>query len=165
MEALAAEYRPKGFEFLFVYTREAHPGERFPHHQSLEQKRRHAQAFRDRWDLQRTILVDDLDGTADHRYGLLPDMCYLLGAGNRVLYKADWTEPDTIRLILDYQLLRIEKRRTSSFRIGPFHAEFLGHRPADWRWFEDRLALNGPQAVTDWQRAMAYWRDRPPAHG
>ena len=164
IDALAEEYRPRGFEFLFVYTREAHPGERYPHHTSLEQKLRHAADFRERFRIGRPILVDDLAGTAHHAYGLLPDMCYLISSAGRVVYRADWTEPETLRLLLDYQLRRIEQRRAGA-RVGPFYGEFLGYRPSVWREFEEALELNGPQAVRDWRRAMEHWRDHPPKHG
>ena len=45
MEKLAIEYRDKGFDFVFVYTREAHPGELRPHHTRFEQKLDQARAF------------------------------------------------------------------------------------------------------------------------
>ncbi len=46
MEPLAAEYAPRGYRFVFVYTREAHPGEHYPHHTSVEQKLAHARVLR-----------------------------------------------------------------------------------------------------------------------
>ena len=45
MEKLAAEYQDKGFDFVFVFTREAHPGELHPHHTRFEQKLDQARAF------------------------------------------------------------------------------------------------------------------------
>lgn len=164
MEELAQEYTPKGFEFLFVFTREAHPGENYPHHTSMEQKLRHARDFRERFGVSRIMLVDDLEGTIHHQFGLLPDMCYLIGGGNRVLFKADWTNADTLRMILDYQLSRAEQRQ-SNVKVGPNYCEFLGFRPRVWNEFVAHLRVNGPQAVKDWQQALEYWKQRPPSHG
>lgn len=164
MEALAEEYRPKGFEFLFIFTREAHPGENFPRHTSMEQKLEHARAFRDRLGARRTILVDDLEGTVHHAYGLLPDMCYMIGKRNRILFRADWTNADALRMILDYQLARTEQRQ-SNVKVGPNYCEFLGFRPRVWDKVVEHIRGNGPQAIEDWKAAMEYWQQHPPSHG
>lgn len=63
------------------YTREAHPGEHYPHHGSMADKRHHAQAFRDHCKVRRQILLDDLDGSAHRAYGLLPNMAWVKAAG------------------------------------------------------------------------------------
>ena len=60
---MAKKYTDLGFKFIFVYTREAHPGENYPAQSTLEQKLDHARALRQVLDVQRTILVDDLEGT------------------------------------------------------------------------------------------------------
>lgn len=164
MEELAVEYAPRGFEFLFVFTREAHPGENFLHHQSFEQKVRQAEAFRDRHGAARTILVDDLEGTVHRRYGRLPDMCWLVGRKNKILFKADWTSPQTLRMILDYQLER-QAARESNLKVGPNYCELLGFRPRVWDKVVAHINANGPGAVEDWKRAMEYWKVFPPHHG
>lgn len=164
MEQLAQEYSPKGFEFLFLFTREAHPGENFPQHSSFEQKVRHAEAFRDRNQTTRTILVDDLEGTVHHRFGLLPDMCWVIGKRNTILFKADWTSADTLRMILEYQLLR-QAARESNRKVGPNYCEFLGFRPRVWDRTIKHIEASGPQALADWKQALEYWKVRPPSHG
>lgn len=93
---MAHQYADKGIELLFVYTREAHPGEHYPAHRSFEQKLDHARAFQRLFKIERPILVDDLDGTGHRLYGTLPNMTYLVGRGGRVLFRADWTGPPTI---------------------------------------------------------------------
>ncbi len=84
MEKLATEYRDKGFDFVFVYTREAHPGELHPHHTRFEQKLDQARVFQSQYDIGRPILVDSLDGAAHRAYGALPDMLYLIGRCGRL---------------------------------------------------------------------------------
>ncbi len=164
MEALAEEYRPRGFEFLFMFTREAHPGENFPPHSSMEQKLEHARAFCDRHGVHRTILVDDLEGTVHHAYGRLPDMCFMIGEKRRILFKADWTSADALRMILDYQLALSDQRR-SNVKVGPNYCEFLGFRPRVWDKVVEHIRGNGPQAIEDWKAAMEYWKEHPPSHG
>ena len=78
---------------------EAHPGENFPAHRSIEQKFSHATIFKEQFNIQRPILVDDLVGTGHKLYGVLPNMTYLIGRGGKVLFRADWTDPPTIEMI------------------------------------------------------------------
>jgi hypothetical protein len=70
-------YRDHGFQFFIIYSREAHPGENYPHHQSLEQKIAHAKKLReiDKVD-DIPILRDDIHGSTHLAYGLLPNMVY-----------------------------------------------------------------------------------------
>jgi len=80
---MAKKYTDQGFKFIFVYTREAHPGENFPAHQTLEQKLDHARSLQTVLDVQRTILVDDVAGTGHELYGTLPNMTYVIDRGAR----------------------------------------------------------------------------------
>ncbi len=165
MEKLATEYQDKGFDFVFVYTREAHPGELRPHHTRFEQKLDQARAFQSQYEIKRPILVDSLDGAVHRAYGILPDMLYLIGKGRRLIwFKADWTDADTLRIVLEYQIKRREMRQANR-KVGPNYCELLGFRPRMWDRFVAHLHTNGPKAVADWERAMAYWKEHPPSHG
>jgi hypothetical protein len=75
--------------WVFVYTREAHPGEAVPHHDSFERKLAHARLLRDEMGIRRTILVDDLVGTGHLAYGGLPNMTWVVARGGRLVYKAN----------------------------------------------------------------------------
>jgi len=119
LEPMAREYEPQGYRFLFVYTREAHPGEHYGLHRSMEQKLAHARTFRERGHIARPILVDDLVGTGHKLYGSLPNMTSILGHGGRVLFRTDWTDPPTIEMFLTY-LLRARDRRRSGERPAGF---------------------------------------------
>jgi len=66
MEILAYLYANRAVRSVFIYTREAHPGENYRHHTSIEDKRRNARAFREQSGVCRQILPDDLGGSA-HR--------------------------------------------------------------------------------------------------
>lgn len=156
LESMAREYEPHGFRFVFVYTREAHPGEHYGAHQSLEQKRAHAQAFQKRNQVARPILVDDLLGTGHTQYGELPNMTYVIGRSGRVLFRSDWTDPPTLEWFLKY-LLEIRTRRQAGERLAGFYAEFLGYRNVDPTTFQQGLEVAGPQAVEDFARTMQRW--------
>jgi hypothetical protein len=164
LEPMALAYEPQGFTFLFVYTREAHPGENYGPHRSMEQKLAHARAFRERGHIARPILVDDPVGTGHKLYGSLPNMTYILGRGGRVLFRADWTDPPTIEMFLTY-LLRVRARRRSGERLAGFYAEFVGYRDVDPAKFQQGLEVAGPQAIADYARAMQRWTSQgsPPS--
>ncbi len=161
---MAREYDGKGFNFVFVYTREAHPGEHYPAHRSLDQKVDHARAFQRILQVERPILVDDLAGTGHKLYGSLPNMTYLIGRSGRVLFRSDWTDPPTIRSALDY-VLDARARRREGLRLGPFYAEFVGYRWSDQSKFQDGLVRAGPQAVDDYANAMKQRSTQAPRPG
>ena len=53
----------------------------------MEQKLAHARAFKERFQIERPILVDDLIGTGHKLYGMLPNMTYLIGRGGKILFR------------------------------------------------------------------------------
>lgn len=136
--------------------REAHPGEHYPHHDSFDRKLAHANAFRSAFDVRRPMLVDDLVGTAHRAFGRLPNMTYILGPNNRVVFRSDWTDPATIRVALDY-LLRVRQHRLEGMRLAPFYAEIEGARWVDQSAFDAGLLRSGPRAVTEFRDAKERW--------
>ncbi|MBI2358887.1 MAG: hypothetical protein HYV04_08280 [Deltaproteobacteria bacterium] len=157
LEPMASKFAPKGVQFVFLYTHEAHPGENYPAHRSFEQKLAHARAFKERLKIERPILVDDLVGTAHKLYGSLPNMTYLIGRGGKVMFRADWTDPPTIEYALNY-VLNSRARRREGLRLAPFYAEFVGYRWNDPAKFQEGLARAGQQAVDDFARVMQRWQ-------
>ncbi|PZC47350.1 MAG: Iodothyronine deiodinase [Chloroflexi bacterium] len=146
MEELAKEYADRA-TFLFVYIREAHPGEVFPHHTSLEQKVRHAQAFRER-GLERPILLDSLDGEVNRMYGAVSNMSWIIDHTGHVSFRATWTAADDIRAALDETLLIRELRRQGQ-GASAYYRETMGlkptpQRPEEW--------LGGQKAIDDFQK-------------
>jgi hypothetical protein len=161
---MAREYAAEGFASVFVYTREVHPGEHFPAHRSADQKLAYARTFAERFGIERPILVDDLAGTGHRFYGLLPNMTYLVSRAGRVLFRADWTDPPTIRAALDY-VVAARARRRQGMRLKPFYAESVGYRWSDPAKFQEGLHVAGPQAVEDFAQAMERWASGAPLKG
>jgi hypothetical protein len=91
---------------VFIYTREAHPGENVPRHGSFEDKLACAARLREEAGIGRDILVDSLalvDGLAGavHRgYGCMPNMTWVIDRGGRVAYKANWTSGANVEAFL-----------------------------------------------------------------
>jgi hypothetical protein len=161
---MARDYGGKGVAFVFLYTREAHPGENFPAHRSIEQKLSHATIFKEQFEIQRPILVDDLVGTGHKLYGMLPNMTYLIGRGGKVLFRADWTDPPTIEMILKY-VMTSRGRKQQGLHLAPFYAEIVGYRWSDIAKAHEGLRRAGPKAVQDYDRVQKRWRKKGPRPG
>ena len=149
---MAKKYEDQGIKFLFVYTREAHPGENYPAHRSIEQKMSQARSLQDVLNVERPILVDDLEGTGHEMYGTLPNMIYVVGTTGKVLFRADWTDPPTIETALDYMLAARQQRR-DGMRMAPFYAELVGYRWSDLAKHHEVLERAGPQALSDFEES------------
>lgn len=148
MDQLAAEYADQDFQSYFIYTREAHPGEILPHHTSFEQKLAQARIFRDEQGVQRRILVDGLDGACHRRYGLLPNMTWIVMRGGLIAYKAAWTDADDVRAAMR-NIARLGEMRAHGGRLAPFATERLAFRVVDQAAFNAGLVRNGPKAVEE----------------
>jgi hypothetical protein len=153
---MVEEYADRKLQSVFVYTREAHPGEHYSHHETFEQKLRYARDFRDKVNVKRPILVDDLEGTAHRAFGTMPNMTYILNQSNTVLFKANWTDPITIKFALDYHFNVLDRRR-EGLRLNPFYAELHGFRWVDDDAFFELLDLAGQKAVDEFKEAKARW--------
>lgn len=158
MEALTQKYRDQGFDFVFIYAREAHPGERWPAHRTFEQKLNQARAYQQAINAQRDILVDSLDGHAHRLYGARPDMTWILDRNGVVLFKSFWSRPDlTEEVIQDILEAKADQRQGTYGQ--PFYSERIAWRRPDSS-HDDVMAENGPQAIQDYERFAEERRKR-----
>jgi peroxiredoxin len=99
--------RGDDIEFLFIYVREAHPGEKISAHRSMEHKRSAARIFRDEEDLQMPVVVDDLHGSIHRKYSRLPNPAFLVDKSGRVAFRCMWANREelgnAIEELLEYQ--------------------------------------------------------------
>lgn len=144
---------------MFVYVREAHPGELIGPHQNMEQKLANARRLRDEVGIKRPIFVDDLEGTAHHAYGLLPNMTWVIGRGGRVVYKSDWTSARNVEAFL-HRYTAGKSRPPASGIVGPFLTEQVEFRDIDRPAFYQLLERNGPRARAEFHTAEEIWRSR-----
>ena len=94
--------------FLFVYVREAHPGEKLREHHSLKNKIRAAEMFRAEEEVDIPIVVDGVDGKIHKKYGKLPNATYLIDKSGRVAFRSLWTRAKVVEEALE-ELLRVER--------------------------------------------------------
>ncbi len=156
MDAILADYHERGIQSVFIYVREAHPGEYYPHHDTFERKLAHAREMQRVFEMRRPILVDDLSGTAHRAFGGLPNMTYIVNSAHTIAFRSDWTDAPTVRFTIDY-LLDVQERRRNGAKLAPFYAELLGFRERDEAAFDLALERNGPKAVTEMQAARELW--------
>lgn len=87
-------------EFVIVYVREAHPGERMGPHQNMEEKLSAAKLVAPRYGEHRRVLVDNLDGDFHRAYGAMPNVVYVLRPDGTIHYRCNWAAPSLIRAAL-----------------------------------------------------------------
>jgi peroxiredoxin len=88
--------------FVVLYVREAHPGERTQQHASQTAKVDTAIRSRSRHHEGRVTLVDDLDGAAHKAYGAMPNSIFVIDTDGTVLYRSIWNNTDKIGDILTH---------------------------------------------------------------
>jgi hypothetical protein len=153
MNALAERFAEQSVGAVFLYTHEAHPGERYPHLTSMAQKFRHARDLRDLLGVTRAILVDALDGACHRAYGSMPNMTWIFSRTGVPVYKSDWSDATSVENALEY-FLEIPERRRMGERLVPFQVERLDYRNQDREKFYQGLERNGPKAVDEFRKAF-----------
>jgi hypothetical protein len=149
MEQLARDFADRA-HCLFIYTREAHPGEVYPHHTSLEQKTRHAAAFR-QMGLTRPILIDSLDGQVHRTYGGVANMSWIVDHTGHVAFKASWTDAADLRAALQ-ETLQLQDLRRKGSGAALYYREIVGLR-RNQSVEDDSRFLGGKKAAEDFRRA------------
>ena len=160
MEDLASRYADQAVRSIFLYTREAHPGENYRHHTSMDDKRANARAFKEHSNINREIFLDDFIGSAHRTYGTLPNMTWIMGRGGFIHYKSAWTGvadvEDALKGIIDFQENRMKNEWV------PFYSERSAWSKRDQNKFHEGLVRIGPQAVADFAGLAAQRKAQKP---
>ena len=159
LNELYEDYDRDDAQFLFVYVREAHPGESLPAHRSMDDKRRAAEQFRDEEDIEMPVIVDDLGGKIHRKYGSLPNSTYLIDKAGRVVFRSLWSRASAISEALDEVLQRQEEGRPDSVAlledksVPMAYAMLHSHRALErggdqaLREFREQMGVPGRAAV------------------
>lgn len=143
-------------EFLLLYVREAHPGERLPQHRSIDEKFAAARMLEPRFNEKRKILVDSIDGDAHRKYASnMPNIVYVINPDGIVTYRCDWVMTDAVRRALDNpdQIFEQEHADTADLAHPPMWPSlktmFIGGWVALWDFFKALSVLRKEHEVVD----------------
>jgi hypothetical protein len=139
--------------FVSIYVREAHPGERYPHHTSDQQKMEHASDWAEQDGVPWTVAVDSLDGTVHQAYGSLPNAVYLIDLTGRVAFRALWAGQERLLRAKVKELFDQEAAGRSAINLGQRENMIvpLLHGGAE---FEHALGRGGRKSLQDFKREM-----------
>lgn len=95
MEKVAKDF--PDVEFLLVYVREAHPGERLHQHKDYDEKVKAAKLLKPRYAEHRRVLVDTYEGEFHRAYGAMPNILYVIRPDGTIHYRCNWATVDSLR--------------------------------------------------------------------
>lgn len=98
MQEYAAQY--PDMNFLVLYVREAHPGDRTHAHETFDKKRYNAQRLQKTYGENRIVLIDSIDGQAHQSFGSLPNSIYVIDVDGTILFRSAWNNTDKIAAAL-----------------------------------------------------------------
>ena len=153
IQRLYERLRGDEIEFLFVYAREAHPGERVPAHFSMAGKLKAATLLRDEEDMLMPMAVDDLRGSIHRKYSKLPNPAYLIDRSGRVAFRCMWANAEAIEKAIA-ELLDLQHQR------GEDHVVVSGGQdlsmPLSYNALLSYRALErgGVQSLADFREAL-----------
>lgn len=89
LKRLFEEYGDR-VDFLTVYVREAHPGDRYPQPQVFGWKQKHAADYKERDRIPWPVAVDDVEGTFHRRLDTKSNAVYLMDPNGIVVFRDLW---------------------------------------------------------------------------
>ena len=79
------------FNFLLLYVREAHPGKLINAHNTIKEKCELANRLQTEDNIEnRTIIIDDINGTVHKMLGALPNMVFIINTNGQIIFKEEW---------------------------------------------------------------------------
>ena len=146
-------FRGDEIEFLFVYVREAHPGEVIPPHHSMREKTEAARLLRDEEDMNMPIIVDDLHGSIHRKYSLLPNPAFLIDKSGRVAFLALWSKPEGINRAIQ-ELLHFQEDRGGDHVVVNGGQDLAMPMPYSALSSYRALERGGKQSLGDFRHAL-----------
>src|SRR5215475_15701386 len=146
-------YRGDDIEFLFIYVREAHPGEIIPAHSSMREKTEAARLLRDEEDMHMPILVDDLRGSIHRKYSKLPNPAFLIDKSGRVAFLSLWSKPTGLGRAIQ-ELLEIQEERGVNHVVVNGGQDLEMPMPYSSIYAYRALERGGKESLNDFRHAM-----------
>jgi hypothetical protein len=146
-------FRGDDFEFLFIYVREAHPGEVIPAHSSMREKTEAARLLRDEEDMHMPVLVDDLRGSIHRKYSKLPNPAFLIDKSGRVAFLSMWSRPEALGSAIE-ELLELQEERGVDHVVVSGGQDLAMPVPYSALYAYRALERGGKQSLTDFRQAL-----------
>lgn len=123
--------------FVVLYVREAHPGERIRAHRTIGEKIAAAKQTSKAHGEHRTVVVDDVSGEAHRAYGAMPNSIYLIDTNGTIVFRSIWNNTKEIEDILERLSARADIQSVDMdpippFGIGGIKTLFMGGWVAFW---------------------------------
>jgi len=146
VQALQDEFGDR-VEFIMLYVREAHPGERITQAETMDEKLGHARALKQLYDVSWTVAADSIDGDLHRALDPKPNSAFLVSSDGIILFRSLWASDEgALREALDAVANgRVPDKRQSEKLIGPV-VRAMGQ-------VQEVMTRGGPQAVRDLWRA------------
>jgi peroxiredoxin len=150
-------------EFLFVYVREAHPGEELGPHKEMRDKVSAAEQLRDEEEVEMPIIVDDLNGRIHRKYGKAPNPTYLIDRSGRIAFRMLNTNANVLEEAIEELLERQEERGVD--HVVVHGGEYNGISKAGAMLHTHRaLKRGGKKSIEDFKQEMG-WPGKLAVHG
>lgn len=144
LQGLHARYGDQ-VDFVTLYVRECHPGEKIPQPRTFEQKVEYARRLREDHGIPWTVAVDDLEGTLHRQLDSKPSAAYLVDPRGVVVFRSLWADaPRSLRS----GIVSFLREGRSMGELGAW----LGPRLRGLWHYERVLREAGPDALADLRR-------------
>ena len=151
---LHQEFESRGISFFLLYTRESHPAENYPAHDSFEQKVAHARDLKRLEDVRFPILIDTLDGKIHRSYGTWPNALFVIHKDGRLVLRSNMANHRELRQFLE-DLMAAERAAAEGHVLHLQYSERVVAHEADQATHRRIYERAGPKAFED------YWAKRP----
>ena len=130
-------------EFVLMYVREAHPGERVPQSENITSKREHARQLKQLYDVDLTVATDDIDGSLHLALDPKPNAAFLMSTTGTVLFRSLWaSDGKALTQALEDLVHDRPQSKTQSQKMFMPVVKAMGH-------VYEVMQRGGPQSVRD----------------
>ena len=137
----------KRINFIMVYVREAHPGEHFRQAQTMQEKLEHARSLKAFYNIEWTVVADNIDGELHRALDPKPNSAVLVGKDGKIQFRSMWAaDKDALRQALESASAGLELQRNQSTALVLPVVRGMG-------MVKEVMERGGPQAVSDLWRA------------
>ncbi len=153
LNELYDQVRGDDIEFIFIYVREAHPGEIIPAHGSMREKIEAARLLRDEEDIKMPIVVDDLRGSIHRKYSKLPNPAFLIDKSGRVAFLSMWSKPEGLAAAV-HDLLALQHDRNVDHGVVRGGQDLSMPVPYSALSAYRALERGGKESLSDFRKAL-----------